>query len=98
MLHKTRKKKIPKILLNVNSIFSIIQYYMASINEAACLADRICHGNPKNYPENCNNLTRFDQSRRPGVSEVAMGYWWTESNATGGSYTVEVGSTDPYCK
>lgn len=68
------------------------EYYMSSIKDAMCIADRICHGDPKSYPKNCSNLTNDT-----GRHYVTMGYWWVDGNTTPGSYTVEVSSTPPYC-
>ena len=65
------------------------EYYMASIKEASCSADRICHGNPKRYPKNCTDLKK-------ARNKVTMGYW-TDINTIPGQYTVEVNSTSPYC-
>ena len=70
------------------------QYYIASIKDAACLASRVCHGDPKTYPDNCQNIRNNTRPR----SEVTMGYWWSQANISAGSYTVEIKSTSPYCK
>lgn len=69
------------------------QYYIASIKDAACLASRVCHGDPKTYPDNCQNIRNTTRPR----SEVTMGYWWSQANISAGSYTVEIKSTSPYC-
>ena len=67
------------------------EYYYASIKDAACLADRMCHGNPKDFPDHCTDL------RNDSSPEVAMGYWWAHAVANQ-CYTVEVTGTSPYSK
>ena len=71
---------------------------MYSIKDALCLADKICHGDPKFYPDNCSKVI-FDNGQQIINSEVevVMGYWSDKSKLTGGSYTVEICKDFPYC-
>ena len=67
-------------------------YYMASIKDATCLADRFCgESDPKHFPDNCQDLLH----NRTKI--VTMGYWWPKADMTPGEYTVEITSTSPYC-
>ena len=72
------------------------EYYMASIKDASCLADKICHGDPKLYPDNCLKMI-FDNQKQTMDFEVVMGYWSNKSKLIGGSYTVEICKDFPYC-
>ena len=67
-------------------------YYMASIKDATCLADRFCgESDPHHFPDNCQDLLH----NRTKI--VTMGYWWPKADMTPGEYTVEITSTSPYC-
>ena len=70
---------------------------MASIKDALCLADKICHGDPKLYPDNCSKVIFDNGGRRIINSEVVMGYWSDKSKLSDGSYTVEICKDFPYC-
>ena len=64
-------------------------YYTASLVEAACLASRVCHGDPHHIPKNCANLNETHHA------DISMGYW---ANPTvTGMFTVEVIGKEPYC-
>lgn len=69
--------------------------YRASIDQADCLASRVCMGDPHKIPKNCHTLRNDTTHHNQDL--VTMGYWWNTSNPQPGCYTVEVGSASPYC-
>ena len=59
--------------------------------EKNCLASRVCHGDPKNYPKGCTKMTKSSMN-------VTMGYYWRQNQkGSREAYTIEVKEKAPYC-